>query len=94
VTRVSSSAAISSRGVLLGLWLELPTLVIDNDEMKSRCLKQTREVGDACKTRIAFSRRNDLPWDICKKRELALTQISTSACRSQVPVNREVAHVN
>ena len=70
--RVSSSAAIFTRGLLLGLGLELSAFVIDNDEMKSRSLEQTNEVGHTCETRIAFGRHNQVEWRRGSECHLAL----------------------
>jgi hypothetical protein len=47
VPGVAAPTAVLSRGLVLGLWLELTSLTIDNDQMESRSLKQTNEVGDA-----------------------------------------------
>jgi hypothetical protein len=73
MSRVSASSAVFPRGFLLGLRLELPAFVIDNNEMKPRSFEQTRKIGDACESRVAFSRRNDLARDVGARRELALT---------------------
>jgi hypothetical protein len=60
VPRVSAPPAVFSCRLLLGLRLELPTFVVDDNETKPRSLQEPREVCYACKARIAFSRHDNV----------------------------------
>jgi hypothetical protein len=73
VPRVSASAAVFSRVLLLGLGLELPSFLVDHDEMKPRRFEQARKIGDAYQVRLALSRHHYVPRHGGLERQFALT---------------------
>ena len=94
MSRVSASSAVFARGVLLGLRLELPTFVIDNNEMKPRCFEQPYEVGDTREAWSAFEPRHHLVRYAGAQCQFALTQVGKSPSSAHISIGGEVLHAD
>jgi hypothetical protein len=74
--------------------LELPTVVVDNDQMQSRGLKEACKLNDPSKARIALGRHHDVARHSRALSHLALAQIGKLARSAHVPIRREIFHAH